>query len=462
MRIFIKNVAILICISMLSLNVVHATELTTSKSYVLDFSEFDTMLEEVGGRYSSTQLADIPWSESAIENSFGVELENWIGDMVTTWDGENDTADFRINKNIGRNGAGLSMTSLNNSNTELWYIQENLEDGKTTIFSYDFKVTKRYDDGKTPNYFSVAGGTRANGAFVNKIGSEDIICVQNDETINAPFAEDTWYTVVVIATGRSIVNNLYNENGELLFSYTPNIEASQTTTKVRIARLDGYTNEGTEMVIDNIEKHVYYSLQTPPSLIKSNVKYTNVARNASFEFTFDQEISGDILIKDKDGETISDVNNVKTSKIAYNKLKVTFENDFLLDRDSSYTISFSEVVNSSSLPCNADDITFTTEDLHVWDDITVGAILQNGDNTDITFTLNDSYGYESFSGVINVARYENGVMKANSSVLLTDVNVGAELTRSFSLGTITDTSVFTIMQLDLTNGPVVMAIGEKQ
>lgn len=461
MSIYKKILSISICILMLSSMVVSANE---SVSLVLDFSQFDDMTVDKFGKKQSkpNKLSDIPWSKSGIEGLLGSEIDSWLGDQITTWDGENDTAHFYIEKNIGRSGAGLSMTSFAGTNTELWYIQEDLENGKTTIFSYDFKVTKRNAAGKATNYFSVAGDGKNDGTFINSKDDDGYITVLADNTQKYPFSENVWYTIVVIVDGYELSSYLFDENGNVLLQTSKDYsKTSQTTTKARIARLDGYTEEGTEMYLDNIEKHVYYPLQTAPTLKKSSVSNgeVGIARNSSFEFTFDQDVTGNVVITDKDGVEVS---GVTTTKTAYNKLKVTFADNMLLEKKQNYTISFAGIKNSKNLTCSSENIVFETEDLHIWDNITVGTVSQNEDKVDITFTLNDTLGYKLFTGTMMAVRYENGVMKAVSSISLANVAVGTEITKSFELGTLTADSKIKLIQLDLTKGPVVMAIGETE
>ena len=451
-----KIVSLIICILLLSSMVVSANE---SINLVLDFSQFDDMAkEEFGGKYTSMKVADIPWTKSGIEELYGADIDEWTGDKISSWDGENDTAYFYINKNIGRSGAGMRMQSIAGTNTELYFIQEPLAEGKTAIFSYDFKVIRR--NSSVNDYFRVSGEWR-NVSYVNTKADPDYFTNQSDTSKKAPFSENKWYTSVVIVDGYNATSYLFDEDGTQLISATKTYASTATKTGAQIARLDGYILGGTEMYLDNIEKHVYYPSQTAPVLQKSNVVNgeTEVARNSDFEFIFDQDVTGNVVITDKDGK---EVVGVTTTKTAYNKLKVTLADNILLERKQNYTISFAGVKNSKNLTCGSENIAFETEDLHIWDNITVGAVSQNEDKVDVTFTLNDTLGYKLFSGVIMAIRYENGIMKAISSIPLTNEAAGSMITKTFELGTLTENSKIKFMQLDLTNGPVVLATGETE
>lgn len=257
---------------------------------------------------------------------------------------------------------------------------------------------------------------------------------------------DKWYRAIAVveADGSYTTSILDTETDEIIISNTvdglyddgdtfqiypihfPKIRQGSGTTM--IYNLDTYTR----VQIDNTEIAIYDPSELPANVTKVSVEdtATQISRNKEISVNFDQAVSGNLILK-KGGETVPGVSTVPNAM----KNKLTLNYGGMLDRNTTYTISFSEIVNGGGLPCNYyPDITFTTEDLHIWNDIEIDQPTADGTNTALTFTLGESYGYTVVSGGMMAMLYRDNKLVGIDMVDLTNQNVTSAITKSFNLG----------------------------
>ncbi|MBQ8588613.1 MAG: Ig-like domain-containing protein [Clostridia bacterium] len=327
--------------------------------------------------------------------------------------------------------------------------------GQVVQFSYDIYFDELPKDGK--NYTNIGS---ANSNYNLKIGAGDSSILGTGwDGRTYTLSEDTWYKILLVvdAHGTQKIHLMNSAGNEILFT-------SDSTTYSDGAALDLYAvwlswaAPSATILIDNAAVTVYNPAENAPSVVKSSVEAgeDNVQRNKTLTFVFDQELSDESVVKftEKDGKEIP---GVKTEKLSYNTLSVTY--DGLLKRDTDYKLSF-EAVSNGALTCS-DDITFTTEDLHIWNDVEVSSATANEDDaklTDITFTIGDDYGYPTFTGSVMAAVYQAGKMLDVDMQSLTDAKTG-ELTVSFDLGIVPEDAEINLILLDVEKGPVPLAGG---
>lgn len=280
-----------------------------------------------------------------------------------------------------------------------------------------------------------------------------------DGTVIATYSKDKWYRVVIkYKTGGVKDGYIYDDTGALIATAT---NTRSYTGAMPAINMKAGTNM--EVILDNARiKH--YDKNNAPSLIasESSVKDTDegVLRNKTLSFVFDQEIASNstISITREDDKDITEITNITATKRYTDTLVLNYTG--LLDRNTTYVISFANVSNGSQ-NCNSADISFTTEDLHIWNDVVVSSAEENEDEetlTDVTFEIGDEYGYSAFTGSVMAAVYQDGKMIAVDIKSLTNSPTG-ELTESFDLGTVPEGSKIGIILLDLGSGPIPLAGG---
>ncbi len=191
-----------------------------------------------------------------------------------------------------------------------------------------------------------------------------------------------------------------------------------------------------------------------------------VLRNVALSFELDQMVTVDSTVtnvvtlgKVNSDESITPVSGATVSVIS-NSRKVNVTYTGLLERNTKYVVSLANLKNASGLPCST-TYEFTTEDLHLWEPVTIGSIGSPDavtNLTPITFTIADDYDYPTFDGAVLVMVYEAGKMISYDMQALSAVPVG-NCTKNFNLGTIPTSATVCVVLLDCLAGPVPLASG---
>ena len=193
----------------------------------------------------------------------------------------------------------------------------------------------------------------------------------------------------------------------------------------------------------------------------------NVKRNAELSFEFSYEVTPtSILILKKGEDTVTCPTVLDGNTLSLNA--------GMLDRNSTYTVEFTNVAYVAGGSCTIPSVSFTTEDTHLWNDVAINNIAANSlDNTktDVTFTISDNedFSYLKFSGTVIAVRYGveeinegNAVRKMDKidTIVLSDVPVG-ETTQTFNLGgALNAGEKLQIILIDADEKPVPLASGE--
>lgn len=271
-----------------------------------------------------------------------------------------------------------------------------------------------------------------------------------DESNIAAYEADKWYRVIIrqTADGKRYGTILDGE-GNIV------IEEEKNQSWGQISAI--YMNYAGKIdtVIDNAVLTLYNPSVNAPSVSASSVAdgSKEVARNAEVVLDFDQSVSGNVQLINADGTSVEGI-TATTEQILFNRLKVSFSG--LLERKTEYKLVISGVTNGT-FPAS-EEIAFTTEDLHIWNDVAVTSAAPNGEKTNITFTIGEKYGYPVFSGAALAVLYENGEMKACDMVNLEGTATG-EITKSFSLGTVPQGARVCIILIDTVIEPIPLASG---
>ena len=366
--------------------------------------------------------------------------------------GKNDSKALKIISSGGDWRTTVTKTITASSSTEVLEL------------SYDLKVTPKNATGDgnvvlgssgewgSNPLFEVVYDASGNGYFKD--------CVNAQNTYE--YSSDAWYKVIIRQTnGSGRYGYILDEKGTVVLQTARSSQGWAT-----IAAVFTKGSDGTELTIDNAVLKHYDRTEVAPSLVSSSLgvdieeSATDVQRNKVLTFVFDQEIAADsaITIARQDGKAITEITGITTEKALYNTLVLSYTG--LLDRNTEYVISFTNVSNGS-LPCADNDISFTTEDLHIWNPISIFTVETNETDaklTDITFEICDKYGYPTFSGSVMAVVYQDGKMIAVDIKSLTNVNTG-ELTVNFNLGTVPSGAKIGIILLDLEDGPIPLAGG---
>ena len=217
--------------------------------------------------------------------------------------------------------------------------------------------------------------------------------------------------------------------------------------------IDNYT----VVQVDNAEIAIYNPSELPANLTMASIENgaSEVSRNAEISFGFDQAVSGDLILK-KGDDTVEGV----TTDYSATREKITLNYGGMLDRNTTYTISFSEILNDGELPCEYPDVTFTTEALHIWNDIEIESTDADGTKTEITFTLGDCYGYEVVSGGMVAMLYRDSKLIGMDMVVLDNKDITSAVTESFNLRQEPQTGdTVRLMLMDIEESFVPFAVG---
>lgn len=339
------------------------------------------------------------------------------------------------------------------------------QDGLVTQFSYDIKFTKIPGDNPTPDVrnatFFLYGGS--NG-FKNN--GQTSVLTAPDNVGSITLEKNLWYTLVckIGADGKLSTYLLNTQTGDAML---------ETATTKRFAdgsafgfnaiqfRANGAVLADDTKVyitcqIDNA-KVVQYDPTMPPVISSASIENgeTEVIRNKTLTFNFNQGLAPDSYVTlTSENE---DVIGCSVSASTFGKLTVSFNE--LLERNTTYTLSLAGVKNESGVAYGAENITFTTEDLHIWNDVEILSV-SAGDTTQISFTLSDTYGYSKFTGMVMAAAYEGGKMTGLDIVELSDALTESELTKSFDIGSISAGTEIQLMLLDKEYRPIPLASGK--
>lgn len=252
------------------------------------------------------------------------------------------------------------------------------------------------------------------------------------------------------------------ETGEALFSETVGSYSVAASYNFDICRIDRCTNAGgesqqhyrkTTVAYDNILLRVYNPTTTAPLVRSNNIEAEGVARNAVFDISFSQAVSGNIVLKEKiSGELVA----TTTTPLAADKLRLSWTG--LLEKGTDYEISFENVTNGT-LPCTTAPITFKTEDLHLWNDVEISPVSAGSGNMSVTINISDELGYPYFTGSMLAAAYKDGSLVGVDMVVLTNEDTAQPITKTVNLGTIMQGATLDIILLDVDNGAIPLAMG---
>lgn len=275
-----------------------------------------------------------------------------------------------------------------------------------------------------------------------------------------------WYKVVIIRTGTNKYGYLIDSQGNSIYSSISNETAAQISVFQQAA------NASTTATIDNAQIASYDTTQDIPSCVKSSVDGEDgvaAPRNVGLTFEFDQAIlpsvaigeqaAGVVTLQETEGDgTVT----VICTKTAYNKITVAYTG--LLAKNTNYTVAFDGVTNGD-LACT-DTITFTTEEMHVWDDVTISTVAANTEDatkTDITLTIADEFGYTTFEGMAMAIVYEpypeTDLYTMKKADMVSASGATGARTLTFDLGTIPPNAKICVILLDTTYGPIPVASG---
>lgn len=364
--------------------------------------------------------------------------------------------------------AALQMTQRtdgNNVNLKTRVLDLSAAEKPIVLFCYDINIMQNADNADKS---ITLGGDLYGGSPMFKLTTENGVWKFADaQGVEASYeyTPGRWYKVVLVTQGADTSAVIIDQTtGEVVISSEKTYNSNRTQFNAAYLQsykpADGVTNTCVIM-LDNVTLTMYDAANHAPEIVSATVEADdkNMPRNQELTFTFDQELSDNstVTLAKKDGTPLT-VTGVKTTKTLYNTLSVTYNG--LLEKGTEYVLSFDGVTNGK-LTCPDSEISFTTEDLHLWNDITVSSAAANKDNaalTDVTFTIGEKYGYPIFSGSVMAAVYQEGKMIEVDMQPLTDAKTG-EVTVSFELGTVPADAKIGIILLDVENGPIPLAGG---
>ncbi len=322
-------------------------------------------------------------------------------------------------------------------------------DGLVVKFSYDIKFNsfatsvQQQQNSADLRYFCMVredvGGFSLMETADGAEGSANKLQKYNDSSSAGFYPEvDKWYRVIAQVDENGDLTSVLvdKDTQEIVISNTVS-GAYQDGDKVQFtaAKLLGMkkaTLEGeTKLQLDNAELISYDPAEVAANVTNGTFETdaVEIKRNETISFSFDQPVTGNLILK-KGDETVSGVTTVPNTM----KDKLTLNYSGLLDRNTTYTVSFEGLTNSGDLPCEYPDVTFTTEDLHVWNDVEIDTPSADGTKTAITFTLEDAYGYEVVSGGMMAMLYRDNKLIGVDMVVLNNQNITSAITKSFNFG----------------------------
>lgn len=302
-------------------------------------------------------------------------------------------------------------------------------------------------------YREASGSSPAGMYFETVDGTVIDECVLNE-----------WYHMIIVQepTKKTIV--ITDMLGDVVATNTADIAIVTPKTSeffVILARAFAKSNtigmtEGITIQFDNAEL-VKYASTSVPELVTQSVTTGDeeLPRNQKLSFNFDHVISGTVTLKK--GET--PVEGATTKIIGLTTAEVVLPS--LLDKGETYTVSFENIKNSGNTSTNATAITFSTEKMHILNDVAdVTLSAGTGGKTRIGFKISDPYGYATFSGAVLVARYDvNKQMLGLDMIMLTNESVSGVIEKEFALGTVATGDNVSVMVFDSASGLVPLSSG---
>ncbi len=413
-----------------------------------------------------TKDETMPWSgyPGSIASDLFVKASGSGGQIYATA-GQDGKAVLQLSTKMDGNAVSLHTKSLNYSaghevllNAE-FCVKSFGDHPELLVDSYRASLGSRVDFSAMFIYISYcADGSAGPGVYFVRQdpggGTKHVL---------APCETDVWYSMMVLqtATGRTI--RLAKPDGTVVFDETLSV-APKATENVMVARLAAFkaSNAVTtkiDMQFDNAVLSRIDPTNDIPSCVAASIddQAKAVKRNQKLAFSFDQRVNGTPVLL-ADGVPVGG-----TSVLQTGPCDIELCYDGLLNKNTTYTVQLSGVTNSAGRACDAADITFTTESLHLWNDIDVLNIAAgSGDNVIVDFSISDTYGYQSFSGAVLAAVYADGMMKAVDMVLLNNASTKDPITESFSLGGLPgEGETLSLMLLDVDGAPIPLAVGTK-
>lgn len=376
---------------------------------------------------------------------------------------------FKIVETEGVDGKTTKALEISNTTGDWLYLPFSDSfvhtKGMVTQLSYDVKFTKLPSDndkfaGRSAN-FMVYGGS--NG-FVNDGNSDDLAAPAGAGDIT--LEKEVWYKIVSrIGADGKLTSYLLNAKTGAVLLEAPTTKvftdgAAFKPNAIQFRANGTVFDDGTKVYItcqiDNA-KVVQYNSATPPAISSAPIQdgATDVIRNKALTFQFNQGLSKDSVVKIT--STDDPDATCKTSADVFGNLTVSFPN--MLKRKATYTLSFEGVKNENGVACTEESITFTAEDLHIWNDVEISSV-SAGTTTEISFTLSDVYGYPDFTGIVMAAAYEDGKMIGLDIVELNAASTETKLTKSFDIGSVSAGTEIQLMLLDNIYYPVPLASGK--
>ncbi|MBE7036498.1 MAG: hypothetical protein E7403_04315 [Ruminococcaceae bacterium] len=366
--------------------------------------------------------------------------------------------DFTVVDNVGKNNS----KALKGSNSYCY-----VEFGKTmttddiAVISFDLKIPAMPTGLAADTNIVTLGMWPHNGSTGMEVkysvtgGSASFISGANSVAVDT----NAWYHVVVMKDSSAGGNGkitLLNESGTLLL--TKNVWMAPGGAYDRFTPFFANAASGVSILVDNLALDYFDKSSATPELKSSTLTdgATGVLRNQTFRFTFNQALHSDSVIAVTGGNT----NPVVVSKPVANYIDISFTG--LLERNTTYTVSFAGVKNASGTACTDASISFTTEDVHVLSAPVVGDVTPVTDvTTKVAFTLSDPYNYPKFTGIVAAAVYDvNNSLLGFDLLSVADVTMGTETELTFSFG-LTNAQKVKIMAFDYANGLMPLAVGEK-
>ncbi|MBQ4517611.1 MAG: Ig-like domain-containing protein [Clostridia bacterium] len=346
------------------------------------------------------------------------------------------------------------------------YAYVEFENAMTTddiaVITYDFKISALPTDVEADTTFLTLGQWPHNGSvgiqakYYVSTGKADFVNGANTVAVDT----SAWYRMIIFKESSAPGSGqqfLLDDSGALLLSKT-NLWMDPISSGYDRFTPFNMSDVGAEIVVDNLALDYFDKSTATPTLQSSSITSgaTNVLRNQTFRFTFNQALHSDSVIAVTGGNT----NPVVVSKPVANYIDVSFTS--LLERNTTYTVSFAGVKNASGTACSDASISFTTEDVHVLSAPVVGDVTPVTDvTTKVAFTLSDPYNYPKFTGIVAAAVYDvNNSLLGFDLLPVADVAMGTETELTFGFG-LTDAKIVKIMAFDYANGLMPLAVGEK-
>jgi len=433
MRLFKKMLASTICLTMLLSLCVFST-LTAQSAIVIredNFNEFELSesyfsLEESLGDYFTTFSLTAGTGYrggnrfKVVQDKDSLGRENKMMEIIST------TSEYRLDLPYADLASDEIMRLYYDISLESWPLANT---GTYLQLTYDNGCGMRVQSDGTNLYFYK--------------GKAD------DTTVSKPVELGKWYTVVAELS----------YNGETSWKMKTKVLDGATGEEL-LSGDDGKTNWQEKMQwilmpttdagdiklrMDNIGFYVGKDTDSPV-LRKASVVNgeSNNPRNQALKFDFYLPVSGSVSLL-KEGVAVE---GVTADLSGYNCITLDYEG--LLDKNTPYTVSFAELGLS--------DITFTTENLHLWNDIEISGVTPNGAKTDISFKVSDEFGYDVYSGYLLAAWYSEDAMCGFDLVEIAALDAGKTVTKSFSLGgTPKNGDSIQLLQMDKDNGLITLA-----